>query len=70
MRLTVSSDRSDQSAEAIWQLALFALRRFISALADAREASWDVASLTYSRATFFIPLLAARAPEFGVVLEP
>ncbi|KAL8279059.1 hypothetical protein RQP46_008517 [Phenoliferia psychrophenolica] len=71
VRLTLQSDRQDQATDAVWQLAVFTLRRFISALSDAsRENAWDVADLALSRALYFVPLLAKQAPEFAVVLEP
>lgn len=50
VRLTLESDRSDHSETAVWQGAVFSLRRLISALSDARrEASWDIADLALSR---------------------
>ncbi|ORY50192.1 hypothetical protein BCR35DRAFT_25082 [Leucosporidium creatinivorum] len=71
VRLTLESDRNDHSESAVWQGAVFSLRRLISALSDARrEASWDVADLALSRAHFFLPLLSRQAPEFQVVLHP
>ena len=70
-RLTIDADRSSQADDAVWQLALFALRRLISKLSDARQtAAFDPADLALSRAYYFIPLLAKEAPEFAVVLEP
>ncbi|WVR06755.1 hypothetical protein IAU60_003790 [Kwoniella sp. DSM 27419] len=71
IRLITSSDRSDQSDGAIWQAALFALRRFISTLvACSSESQWDVAQLALSRAQYFIPLLSRQASEFQVTLLP
>lgn len=71
VRLTLESDRTDQAADAIWQGSLFALRRLVSTLATFKRVhDWDVAELALSRAHYFVPLLASKAPEFGVVLEP
>ncbi|KAM0792547.1 hypothetical protein ACM66B_005214 [Microbotryomycetes sp. NB124-2] len=71
VRLTLESDKSDHSDQAVWQAAVFNLRRLVNALSDARrDAQWDIADLALSRAQFFIPLLSRRAPEFSVVLQP
>lgn len=71
VRLTLESDRSDRSETAIWQSAIFSLRRLISRLSDARrDAEWDVADLALSRAHYFLPLLSRQAPEFQLVLQP
>ncbi|KAK4058587.1 hypothetical protein OIO90_000031 [Microbotryomycetes sp. JL221] len=71
VRLTLESDKSDHSDQAVWQAAVFNLRRLVNALSDARrDAAWDIADLALSRAQFFIPLLSRRAPEFSVVLQP
>lgn len=71
VRLTLESDRHDQSDTAVWQGAVFNLRRLIAALSAARrEAAWDIADLALSRAHFFLPLLSRQAPEFQVVLHP
>jgi hypothetical protein len=71
VRLTLESDRTDRSETAIWQSAIFSLRRLISRLSDARrEAEWDIADLALSRAHYFLPLLSRQAPEFQLVLQP
>jgi hypothetical protein len=45
--------------------------RFITALTRARnQAQWDVADLSLSRASHFIPLLAQRMSELQVALLP
>jgi hypothetical protein len=45
--------------------------RFITALTKARNISqWDVADLSLSRASHFIPLLAQRMSELQVALLP
>lgn len=71
VRLTLQSDRTAQQDDAIWQVALFTLRRLLSTLSQARhDSAWDPADLALSRAHYFVPLLARQAPEFAVVLEP
>ena len=71
VRLTLRSDRTDQSDDAIWQHSILQLRRLISSLtlADGVQ-SWDVAQLTLARARYFIPMLARQTPEFSIALQP
>ncbi|KAM0748224.1 hypothetical protein T439DRAFT_76556 [Meredithblackwellia eburnea MCA 4105] len=71
VRLTLQSDRTDQTDAAIWQGSVFTLRRLISALSDARrDAAYDIADLALARANYFVPILAKQAAEFSVVLQP
>lgn len=61
VRLTLSDPRTSQADDAIWQLAVFNLRRFLSTLSRTRDdAEWDPADLALSRAHYFVPLLAKK----------
>ncbi|WWC88922.1 uncharacterized protein L201_003837 [Kwoniella dendrophila CBS 6074] len=71
IRVIIASDRTDQAVDAIWQAALFQLRRFISTMTNyMNEYQWDAARLATSRARYFIPLLTRHAAEFEIALLP
>jgi hypothetical protein len=71
VRLTLFSDREDQTDDAIWQGAVLNLRRLLNTLTEAQKKyDWDIASLALSRAAYFVPLLQDQIPELSVVLQP